>query len=433
MKRFFISSLAVLCSLCLIRAQELWSLEQCIDYAHAHNISLRLQANQTRQGELAITEAKSGFLPTVSAGANQSWNIGRGLTSENIYANRNTSSFGYQAGLNLPLFSGLRNSRQLALAKANLAQITEQYEAAKEDITVNILTSYLQVLYNKEICQTAASQVSLSEYELSRRQALLEVGKIPEADITDAVAQLEQDRMNLTQATNDVALSLLDLAQLMQLPDVENFDISPIADEHTLIIPAEEAYKRALQYNHSIRAAERDVTSASRSISLAKSGYLPSLSFNAGLGSTYYTVSGLSHESFGSQMKHNFATNFGLSLSVPIFDAFQSRNQVRRAQLNKQNAELRLDQARQQLLRTIQQAYYQSLGAEKKLSATTAARKAADAAFASTREKYNLGRATPSEYEQAKTKALTTEAQEIQARYELIMRSRLLQFYSEPH
>lgn len=431
--RIFISALAIGTCACIAGATEPWSLDSCISYAHEHNISLKMRANQTLSGRLAISEAKSGFLPTVSAGANQSWNIGRGLTSANTYANRNTSNFGYQAGMNLPIFSGLRNSRQLALAKANLSQITEQYEAAKEDISVNIITSYLQVLYNKELLEVAQQQVALSEYELSRRDALLEAGKIPEADRLEALSQLEQDRLNLTQTANDVTMALVDLAQLLQITDVNGFDICPLADTDAIIIPADEAYTRALQYNHSIKAARGGISSADRNISLAKSGYLPSLSFNAGIGSSYYNVSGIANEGFGRQMKNNFSTNFGLSLSIPIFDGLQTHNRVKRARIEKINAELELEQAEQQLFRTIQQAYYQALSAEKKLSSATVAREAADAAFASMQEKYNIGRATPYEYEQAKTKALTTTAQQIQARYELIMRSRLLQFYSEPH
>lgn len=424
---------AALSSPSTARAQEAWTLDSCINYAHEHNITLKMRANQTEGGRLSVTEAKSGFLPTVSAGASQSWNVGRGLTSENTYANRNTSSFSYQAGMSLPVFSGLRNSRRLALAKANLSQLAEQYEAAREDITVNVITSYLQVLYNKELQEVAVQQVALSEYELSRRKALLEAGKIPEAELLDAVSQLEQDKMNLTQTTNDVTLALVDLAQLLQLNNVEGFDVAPLADENALIIPAEEAYTRALQYNHGVEAARRGIASADRNISLAKSGYLPSLSFNAGIGSSYYKVSGLPNEGFGPQMKNNFATNFGLSLSIPIFDGLQTRNSVRRANVEKLNAQLELEQTEQQLYRTIQQAYYQAVGAEKKLVSAKAAREAADAAFASMQEKYSLGRATPYEYEQAKTKALTAVAQQIQARYELLMRSRLLQFYARPH
>jgi len=410
-----------------------WSLTQCIDYAHENNITLQMRRNQTESGRLSVTEAKSGYLPTLSAGMSQSWNIGRGLTAENVYANRNTSNFSYSAGLNVPVFSGLRTTRQVAYAKANLAQITEQYEAAKEDITVNIITAYLQVLYNKELNEVAAQQVALSEYELSRREALMQAGKIPEADHLEAVSQLESDRLNQTQTANDVTLALIDLAQLLQLKNVDGFDILPLEDENMMIIPAEEAYRRALQYNHSIEAARKGITSAEKGITLAKSGYLPTLSFNAGLGSSYYKISGIPNEAFGTQMKNNYSTNLGFSLSIPIFDGLQTRNSVRRAKVEKINAELELEQAQQTLYRTIQQAYYQAVGAEKKLASATAARVAADAAFESMQEKYSLGRATPYEYEQAKTKALTTTAQQIQARYELIMRSRLLQFYSQQH
>lgn len=279
----------------------------------------------------------------------------------------------------------------------------------------------------------ANQQVALSEYELTRRDALMQAGKIPEADRLEAVSQLETDRLNQTQTANDVTLALIDLAQLLQLNEVEGFDIQPLGDDTAMIIPAEEAYQRALQYNHTIEAARKGITSAEKSITLAKSGYLPTLSFNAGLGSSYYKISGMPNETFGTQMKNNYSTNFGFSLSIPIFDGFQTRNSVRRAKVEKVNAELELEQAQQNLYRTIQQAYYQAVGAEKKLTSATAARVAADAAFESMQEKYSLGRATPYEYEQAKTKALTTTAQQIQARYELIMRSRLLQFYSEEH
>ncbi len=427
-----IVALMVAISALVARAQT-WTLDSCVAYALEHNISLKMRQVQQDQAQLSVSDAKARFLPNVSAGLSQSWNLGRGLTSENIYADRNTSSFSYSANLQLPVFDGMRTVRQIAYAKANLSQITEQYEAAKEDITLNVITSYLQVLYDKELCQVQAQQVSLSEYELHRRQALVEAGKVAEADLLDAISQLETDRMNLTQAENNAQLALLDLAQLLQLPSAEGFDIAPLADEQTLIIPAEVAYERALQHNHTIQAARRGITAADSNVKLAQSGYLPSLSFSAGLGSSYYKVSGFENAAFGTQMRNNYSTYFGLSLNIPIFDGLTTPHNVRRARMEQTNAQLELDQAEQQLYRAIQQAYYQAVGAEKKLTSTQAAERAAAAAFDSMQEKYNLGRATPSEYEQAKTKALTTQAELIQARYELILRSRLLQFYAEAH
>lgn len=409
-----------------------WTLDRCIEYATQNNLTVKSREISRHSAELAITEAKDRFLPTLGAYGSQSWNIGRGLTAENTYANRNTSSFGWGASLSLPLFQGMARVRQLEYAKANLAAITEQCEAAKDDITINVITSYLQALYSREMVEVATRQVDLSAHELTRRQALLDAGKIPEADMLEAKSLLASDELSLTQAENDYVLSRIDLAQLLQLQvEAEDFEIADLSEEDSAIIPADIVYARALERNHTILAARKNIDTSERNIAVAKAGYLPTLSFNAGIGSSYYTVGGVKSEAFAQQMRHNFSTSFGLSLNVPIFDGFSTRNSIRRAKVARTEAMLQLDQAEQQLFRSIQQAYYQANGAESKLASSRIAEQASEAAFAAISEKYNLGRANATEYEQAKTKALRATADRIQAEYELLLRSRLLQFYAK--
>lgn len=414
---------------------ETWTLDNCINYAVANNLTVRSRELSARQAEQSITEAKSNFLPRLSAGAGQSWNLGRGLTAENTYADRNTSSFNWSASFSLPIFNGLSNVRQLSYAKANLQQMVEECEAAKEDITINVISSYLQVLYSREMAEVAQNQVALSEFELGRRHALLDAGKIPEVDILEAEAQLATDKLNLTQAKNDNILARLDLLILLQLDDrtPEEFDVAPLPDDDPMLMSPDDAYERALQYSHAIEAARKGIVASDKSITLAKSGYLPTLSFSAGLGSSYYKLSGFKNESFSDQMRHNYSTYFGFNLNIPIFDAFSTRNSVRRARLQKLNAELNLDQAEQQLYRNIQSAYYQAVNAAEKYASSQLAEKSNNAAFEAMQEKYNLGRATSTEYEQAKTNALRSTADRIQANYEMLLRTRLLQYYSNPH
>ncbi|MDE6270062.1 MAG: TolC family protein, partial [Muribaculaceae bacterium] len=171
-------------------AGEVWSLDSCINYAHVHNISVRQRALDCMNAEYGVIEAKDRFLPSVSAGAQQSFSFGRGLTAENTYANRNTQNFGVNAGMNLPLFQGLAGVRRVDYAKANLQAVLEQYEATKDDVTLNVIAQYLQVLYCKEMFEVSADQVALSEKELDRRKTLLEAGKIAELDVLEAEAQL---------------------------------------------------------------------------------------------------------------------------------------------------------------------------------------------------------------------------------------------------
>lgn len=427
--RASILALTLLCS--VAAGARTWTLDECIGHATANNITVRQQQLAVRNAELGVTDARSGYLPQVSASAGQSWNLGRGLTAENTYADRNTSSFNWSGSLQVPVFNGLRTPRQVRYAKANLAQVAEQYEAAKDNITINVITSYLQVLYDKEMIETARHQVDLSNFDLSRRRALLDGGKIPEIDMLEAESQLAADSLSLVQAQNDEVLARINLAQLLCLgeEDIADFDVVPLSDPEAMIIPAEEAYRLALQHNHSVRAARLGLDTSDRNISLAKSGYLPQLSFGASVGSSYYKLSGMPNESFGDQMRHNYSTYFGFSLNIPIFDGFSTRNSVRRARVERINAELQLDQAEQQLFHDIQQAYYQATGAERKLASSRTADRTATRAYEAMAEKYALGRATPADYETAKNRAYRTAADLVAARYELILRSRLLAFY----
>lgn len=409
-----------------------WDLDSCINHAIRHNITIKSRNADCMSAELDVTGAKSRFLPELSANASQSFNFGRGLTSENTYANRNTSNFQWGAQLSVPLFQGLSTIRQTRYAKANLQAVIEEYEAAKDDITLNVISAYLQALYCKEIHQVAIGQVELSRNELYRRNQLLEAGKIPEIDMLEAKSQLAQDELSETTAQNDYMLSLLDLAQLLELDSTDGFDIAPLQECDSPILSAEEVYRNAIIGNHSILASRNRINAAERNIELAKSGYIPRLSLNAGIGSSYYKVNGFDNQSFSDQMSNNFNSYVGFSLNIPIFDAFSTRNAVKKAKIQHLSAQLQYESDEYSLYKAIQQAYYQAIGAKKKLHASIDAEYSAQQTFEAMKEKYNLGRATPTEYDQAKTKYMKATSERVQAKYESILRNRILQFYNSP-
>lgn len=431
--RTYIALILTVCLVPLAAQASTWTLDSCVNYAIENNIDIKLRGVDAETSRVQITQAKSRYLPTLGGYANQSWNIGRGLTSQNTYANRNTTNTSLGAQLNLPVFDGLNTPRQVEYAKTSLLAALEQFEAAKDDVALNVMATYLQALYTKELFEVAKHQVELSEFELRRQTALLEAGKIPEVDLLEAESQLAQDKLNMEQADNDWHLALVDLAQLLNLDDVSDFNISPLETSEqygALIQLPEQVYADALKHNHSVRASRLAVDAADKYIKVAKTGYIPSLSFNASIGSNYYTVSGMKSESFGRQFKNNYSIGFGLTLSVPIFDAFQTRNAVRRAKVQRITAELQNQQVEQNLYKTVQQAYFRADGAQKKLKAAIVAESAAQKAFNAMSEKYGIGRATPTEYEQAKNKALRTKAEALQAHFELILRTRILDFYA---
>ena len=412
---------------------EVMNLDQCIGYAIENNLTVRQRNLERQSAEQDVVSAKDAALPQLSGSASQSWNFGRGLTSANIYADRNTSSFGANLGLQLPLFNGLQTVRNVDYAKANLTAVVEELEATKDDVVLRVMAQYLQALYCGELVDVANSQAALTREELERRQALLAAGKIPEADMLDAKSQAAQAELQLVNARNDRATALLDLAQLLRLPDVGNFDIVALdTSELPEIRDPQMVYDAALGVNHTIRAGQLRVDAAGRGIKLAQSGYIPRLSFNAGLGSNYYKVAGYTNESFGQQMKHNFSQYVGFSLSVPIFDGFSTRNNIRTAKIRQLNASLTLETQKDNLYKAINESYLQAVGARQKLEAAEAACTAGEAALAAVQEKYNLGRATPTDFDTARNNLISAMSERARARYELILRTRILDFYANP-
>lgn len=430
MKRLFHTLFSIMFFLNIIHAES-WSLDSCISYAVSHNITVKSREINVMSGELDITEAKDQFLPNIGAGAQQSFSFGRGLTSENIYANRNTSQFGWSVQMSVPLFQGLRNVRNLDYSKTNFRMLVQQLESAKDDITLSVIAQYLQVLYYSELYKVSLEQLRLSNVELERRKELLNAGKIPELDMLQAEAQVAQDELSSVNALNNQDLALLDLAQLLELKTTDNFSILPLEDESTMLpLPSPETvYQTALSENHSILASRLGVEVAGKYLKLAQSGYLPTLSFSAGLGSSYYKTSGFNNESFGGQMKHNLSESLGFSLNIPIFDSFTTRNSIRKAKVQQISAELQLNDAELQLYKAIKQAHAQALAAEKRRSSSAVAEKTTGLALDAMREKYNYGKANATEFEQAKTSYIQAVSESVQAKYEYILRRRILEFY----
>lgn len=428
MKAMMIAAIALAAGTAGAHAGE-WSLDSCISYAHAHNINVRLSEVNCLNAEYGVTEAKDRFLPSVAAGASQSFAFGRGLTADNTYANRNTQSFGVNVGLNMPIFQGLAGVRRLDYAKASLRAVLEQHEATKDDVTLNVIAQYLQVLYCKEMLAVAADQVQLSRTELARRRELMAAGKIPELDVLEAEAQLARDELTEVTADNDRVLALVAMARLLQLTDADSFDVRPLDTAERPLPSVDEVFAGALASNHGVRAAELNVKAAESNVSLARTGYMPTLSFSAGLGSNYYKVGGIPGDTFGRQMRDNFSKSLGFSLSIPIFDAFGTRNSIRRAKASQITAELQLDDARMQLYQNIRQAHSQATAARRKCASGEVAARSSRAALEAMQEKYNYGKANASEFEQAKSAWFRSRSELVQARYESILRTRIVEFY----
>ena len=412
--------------------QKLWTLRECCDYAVEHNITIKQQENQCRQQEIQLSNAKNQRLPDLSGSASQNFSFGRGLTSENTYTNTNTSSTSFSLGTSVPLFTGFQIPNNIKLNQLNLEAATQDLEKAKNDIRTQVAQAYVQILYNMELADVAHRQISIDSAQVARLQALLDIGRASEAELAQQKATMAQGVLTATQADNNLQLAILAMTQLLELPTPEGFavvrpEIGEVSRDN--IATPDEIYVEALAIKPEVQAQQLRLRATENSIKIAQAGYYPTLSFSAGLGSNYYKTSGFKADGFATQMKNNFSQYLGLNLNIPIFNRFQTRNSIRSAKIDRENQTLQLDNTKKSLYKEIQQVYYNAVAANQKLSSSQLATQSSETAFQLTQAKYEQGKATITEFNEAKNNYLKSQSDLTQARYEYLYQKALIQYY----
>ena len=415
-----------------------WSLRECCDYAVANNISIKQQENQRRQEEIQLSTSKNSRLPDLSGSVGQNFSFGRGLTADNTYSNTNTSSTSFSLGTSVPLFTGFQIPNQIKLNQLNLEAATADLEKAKNDIRMQVAQAYVQILYDMELADVAHRQIAIDSAQVARLQAFVNNGKASEAELSQQKATLANSTLTAIQADNNTRLALLTLTQLLELSSPEGFNIvrpdisdyaalSEYADYSSLTPDA--IYAEALGIKPEIAAQMLRLKGTEHSIKIAQAGNYPTLSLSGGLGTNYYTTSGFKADGFGTQLKNNFSQYIGLNLNVPIFNRFQTRNQIRSARISQENQQLALDNTKKTLYQDIQKVYYNALNAQAKEKASQQAVATANDAFHLTQAKYENGKATITEFNESKNNYLKAESDLVQARYENIYQQALIAFY----
>ena len=431
MKRTVISLSLSLLGAFQLQAQETWDLQRCITHAIEYNLSIKQKEAARNQSEVELNTAQWSRMPNLNGNIGQSFNFGRALQADNTYGNRNTRNTNFSLGTSIPLFTGLQIPNSIALSKLNLKAATEDLAKAKEDISIQVASYFLQVLFNEELTKIARNQVALSQEQLDRKIAFFRNGKASEAEVLEAKSRLAQDQLSLVQAENNHQLALLDLSQLLELPSPEGFQINvPDIDNFSvhLTLP-EEVYAQAMMNKPAIKAAQYRLQGAEKSIKIAQSGYYPQLSFGAGIGTNYYHLSGIENAPFSTQWDQNMNKYLQFSLSIPIFNRFQTRNRVKSARIQHTALSWQLEESKKALYKEIQQAYYNALAAESKYKSSQSANESAEASFRLMSEKYANGKASATEYNEMRTAWMKALSDGVQAKYEFVYRSKILDFY----
>jgi outer membrane protein len=408
-----------------------WTLRACIEYAQAHNLTLKQQEATRDQQAVDLNTAQWSRLPNLNGSVGQSFNFGRALQSDNTYGNINTRTSSFSLYTEVPLFTGLRLPHQTALARLNLQAAIQDLHKAQDDISLSVTQQYLQVLYTRELADIALQQVEVSREQLRLKQRFEANGKASASEVAEAQSRVAQDELSVTQSQNNYQLALLELSQLLELPTPEGMQVArPQEDVADILLPTpDEVYTQALLFKPQIRAAQLRLQGATQSVRIAQSYYYPQLSLGAGLGSSYYNMSDYQNASFGSQWHRNFSKYVNLSLSIPLFNRFQYRNGVRTARIQRSAYSWQLEESKKALYKEVQQAYYNALAGRSQWQSSCRAEEAAAASFRLISQKYAEGMATATEYNESRTAWMKAVADRTQAKYEFLFRSKILEFY----
>jgi len=427
-------------------AQKLVPLKVAIYHALDNNLQVKQARFQAALSEEDLKQAKSQFYPSVNAQVSGNMRFGRYFdqTTGQLVPSVNTANAG--ASADVPIFQGFQRINQILANKNQLAADQSNVEKIKNDLVLSVATTYLEALTNQDLLTAAEQQLSLSRQQLEVAEANYEVGNNTLADLSQAKSQVATDELNVTSAQNAFELSMLNLKQLMEMDPAEDIVLEkpPVDDVDELEKPyvASEVYKQALNAQPEIENAVLLTAVAKSNVDIAKGGYYPSLGFGAGYGTSVSSVASqpvafdpdgrpieYGRVSFGEQLRNNESPYIGLTLNIPIFNRMQVRTSVNKAKINYQNALTNEQLARNNLNKIVNQAVLDLRSARKRYASTETAFESAKDAFEVIRQRYEVGLANSVELFTAQTTMNKAEFDHIQAKYDLVFRSKVIDFY----
>ena len=420
-----------------MRAQQPWTLQQCIDYAMEHNTGILQSQLQQQNADYQLKMSQNAWLPSVNASASEGLGFGQSPSYTGVYVSDNSSSASVGVSVSMPLFQGLNLYNTNKANELNLQASTQDLEAAKRDLRLAIMAYYMEVVYCKELLGVAEKQLELSESQHQRTQELFEVGRLPESNVYESAAQVATDRASLTEAQNNLMLRLLDITQALELDDVEGFDVVDpevfMTDDEMPLVSPQATIQHALNHQPEIQAAQLRLQQAHYDLKAAKSAWYPSLSFYGGYsnGIYHYFTNNSANIPFSQQLQTNGRTQLGLSLNIPIFNSMQTKYRVKMTELGIENQQLNIENTSKKLKKEIQQAYYSAVAAKQKYVAADNSLKSSQLAYEYAQAGFEAGKTTLMELNESKNRLYKAESSLLQAKYEYLYRCKVMAFYNE--
>jgi outer membrane protein len=428
-KGLLTATAVIIMSVLTASAQEKrWTLTECIGYALDENIQVRKAEVSVNVGEISLQQARDNRWPGLNAslGENLGWQQLTGTNGETSFEGSSRASASISSGVTL--FSGFQAQNEIRQAELNYQGLQYGTEETKESVSLNIMSAYLQVLYAEEQVTNSRNQADATRDELALAKERYSLGAIANSDYLQVKTQLASEELTLANADNNLKMAKVTLMQLMEYPVDESFEIArPDMDAIISTIPAADAvtvYEEALQVKPQIKNAEISRESAKVDLELAKGGFYPSVSMNAGL-STGFTQAA----DMGSQLKSGFSPSVGLSVSIPIFRNNQNKSSVARSRYGITTAELDELNTKNQLRKEVEQAVLDAQSAVISYDAAINQHNASLESYNVAEEKFKLGAMNSVDFLIQKTILTTAESKLLQAKYELVYSYKIIDFY----
>lgn len=450
-----------------LSGQQPWSLEDCIRYAMENNIQIKQAVLNTEYNENLLNQSRLGQIPNLNASSNYSYSWGRALdqTTYQFTDDQQINSLSVGVTSSANLFNGLRTRNTIERNRLNLMASYEDVEKIRNDISLNIAAAYLSILFNKELVAVTGSQLEITGQQVERTRKMVDAGRLARGSFLEIQAQYAAEELNLVNAENQLEISLLNLQQILDLPVDTAFDVSipdlPDPGDNLMVIDADQVFLTAEQEMPEIKSSRLQVESSERDLKIAESGRYPrifiSANYNSGFsdirqkvvdineidnpqigvtggGDPVYSLYPQTIPIYGSypffeQIRDNTSVGLGAGISIPIFNGWQVQTNVANAHIQLENQRLELQNRRNVLYASIQQAYADALAALKKFTASEQALIAMEESFNYTEKKFEVGLVNTVDYNTSKNQLSATQSDLLQAKYDFIFKTRILNFY----
>lgn len=409
-------------------SQKQWSLQECVDYALENNISLKRAKLNTAYSKENVTIAKARLLPNVNANASQNFAVGSRYERINP-----SNNFGVNASVDL--YNGGRNKLLINQAENSITLNNLDLKTLQVNIFLQIANYYLNALLQKENIKIAKEQMVITNIQLNKMKELIDAGVNPKADLLDIQASLANNEEQLTSAENMLDLSLLNLAQLIQVPSI-NFDIQDVSinlDKAILLYSnTNEVYKKALTDRPEIKKAQLDIENADLGIKISKTDLLPNISMSYDLNTNYrYNFSGDgTFNTIFNQYNDNHGHSIGISARYIIFDGNSRKANIAKAKIQKEIIEQNLVDEKLKLRETIERAYLDARASLKQYQTSLSSLKAQQESFNIAQERYKLGAMNSFDFDLVTSRLFNSKITVTNAKYNFVFKSKVLDFYN---